>query len=97
MDTLLVGLNLLPVNELVGFVSYDTNVKIYKLSYSNYLKTIAFNGKKDYTPKIQEILKSLSSGLRTKPSMQNSYFSTVDDPARFVLPLQNAEFFLQRR
>lgn len=93
-DTLLVSLSLLPPNALIGLVSYGTNVQVHELGYSHCFKTIAFNGKKEYTSKqIQETLGFLSADLRVRSGRP---LTAVETAARYLLPVQDAEYFLTK-
>lgn len=97
-DTLLVSLSLLPPTALIGLISYGTNVQIHELGYSECYRTVAFNGKKEYTSKqIQETLGFLSVDLRTASGANRRLgppASALETSSRYLLPVQEAEFFL---
>lgn len=96
-DTLLVSLSLLPPNALIGLVTFGTNVQIHELGFSECFRTIAFNGKKEYTSKqIQETLGFLSTDLRPDMRHPGQRTTAAETAARYLLPVQDAEYFLSK-
>lgn len=96
-DALLVSISLLPPTALIGLISFGTNVQLHELGFNETFKTIAFNGKKNYSSKeIQETLGFISADLRTaaggRPAAPPA--SALETASRYLLPIQEAEFFL---
>jgi protein transport protein SEC23 len=93
-DSLLVSLSLLPPDSLVGLISFGTHVNLHELGYDNCFRTVAFNGKKNYTAKqIQETLGFLTTDMR---SGRGAGSSTLLTASRYLLPVQEAEFQLTK-
>ena len=88
------SLSLLPANALVGLVTYGTNVAIHEIGYNECSKSYVFRGSKDYTAKqVQEMLGLSAPGLRPNmPPQQGRPPPPMGPAARFLLPVQQAEF-----
>ena len=93
-ETLVMSLSLLPANALVGLVTYGTNVAVHEIGYNECSKSYVFRGSKDYPAKqIQEMLGLSAPGLRPNmPPQQGRPQPPMGPAARFLLPVQQAEF-----
>ncbi|KIV96928.1 protein transporter sec23 [Exophiala mesophila] len=93
-DTLVMSLSLLPANALVGLVTFGTNVAVHEIGYAECQKSYMFRGSKDYAAKqIQEMLGLAAPGLRPNiPPQQGRPPPPAGPAARFLLPVQQAEF-----
>lgn len=92
-DSLLVSLSLLPPTSLIGLITFGTNVNVHELGFNECFKTLAFNGKKEYSSKqIQESLGFLSTDMRSGAPSQ----PTMRTAAKYLLPVQEAEFQLTK-
>jgi protein transport protein SEC23 len=93
---LLTPRSLLPPYALVGLVTYGTNTQVHEIGYTECAKSYVFRGSKDYTSKqIQEMLGLTPSGLRpgaSVPQPGRAPPPPTGPHARFLLPIQNAEF-----
>lgn len=91
-DSLIVSLNLLPPNALIGLITYGTMVKVHDLGSESINKSYIFRGDKVYSDKqVTEML--------NKPVLQNinqiqSSFNSSNSLNRFFLPLEEIEFQL---
>lgn len=93
-DSLLVSLSLLPPTALIGLITFGTNVNVHELGYAECFKTLTFNGKKEYTAKqVQESLGFISSDMRSTGGPTQPTLRTA---ARYLLPVQEAEFHLTK-
>ncbi|CAN6632645.1 protein transport protein Sec23p [Trichomonascus vanleenenianus] len=92
-DSILVSLSLLPENALVGLISYGTMVYVHEIGFQEGMKSIVFNGAKNYTNKqVQETLGFLTADLRHGAGAINP--SQIRTASRYLLPIQEAEFVL---
>ncbi|KAL1992541.1 hypothetical protein VTN49DRAFT_4573 [Thermomyces lanuginosus] len=93
-DTLIMSLSLLPPNALVGLITYGTMAQVHELGYTECAKSYVFKGNKDYPAKqVQEMLGLLAPGLRPGgPQIQGRPQGPTGAAARFLLPVQQAEF-----
>lgn len=93
-ETLVMSLSLLPANALVGLVTYGTNVAVHEIGYTECSKSYIFRGSKDYPAKqVQEMLGLSAPGLRPNmPPQQGRPPPPMGPAARFLLPVQQAEF-----
>jgi len=93
-ETLVMSLSLLPANALVGLVTYGTNVAVHEIGYNECSKSYVFRGSKDYPAKqVQEMLGLSAPGLRPNmPPQQGRPPPPMGPAARFLLPVQQAEF-----
>lgn len=93
-ETLVMSLSLLPANALVGLVTFGTNVAVHEIGYTECSKSYVFRGSKDYPAKqVQEMLGLSVPGLRPNmPPQQGRPSPPMGPAARFLLPVQQAEF-----
>lgn len=93
-ETLVMSLSLLPANALVGLVTFGTNVAVHEIGYKECSKSYVFRGSKDYPAKqVQEMLGLSAPGLRPNmPPQQGRPPPPMGPAARFLLPVQQAEF-----
>lgn len=93
-ETLVMSLSLLPANSLVGLVTFGTNVAVHEIGYKECSKSYVFRGSKDYPAKqVQEMLGLSAPGLRPNmPPQQGRPPPPMGPAARFLLPVQQAEF-----
>lgn len=93
-ETLVMSLSLLPANALVGLVTFGTNVAVHEIGYTECSKSYVFRGSKDYPAKqVQEMLGLAAPGLRPNmPPQQGRPPPPMGPAARFLLPVQQAEF-----
>ena len=93
-ETLVMSLSLLPANALVGLVTYGTMTQVHELGYTECAKSYVFRGSKDYPAKqVQEMLGLAAPGLRPQmPPQQGRPPPPMGPAARFLLPVQQAEF-----
>lgn len=93
-DTLVMSLDLLPANALVGLVTFGTMAQVHELGYTECAKSYVFRGSKDYPAKqVQEMLGLAAPGLRPNmPAQQGRPPPPMGASARFLLPVQQAEF-----
>jgi protein transport protein SEC23 len=96
-NSLIVSLNLLPRNALVGLVTFGTMALVHELGVSEFPKAYVFKGSKEYTGKqIQEML-GLANGPRpAAPASQTQHQpqQTNAGYARFLQPVAQCEFSL---
>ncbi|KAK5454151.1 GTPase-activating protein S23 [Exophiala xenobiotica] len=93
-ETLVMSLSLLPANALIGLVTFGTNVAVHEIGYTECQKSYVFRGSKDYAAKqVQEMLGLSAPGLRPNvPPQQGRPPPPMGPAARFLLPVQQAEF-----
>ena len=93
-ETLVMSLSLLPANALVGLITFGTNVAVHEIGYTECSKSYVFRGSKDYPAKqVQEMLGLSAPGLRPNmPPQQGRPPPPMGPAARFLLPVQQAEF-----
>lgn len=88
-ESLLISLNLLPTDSLVGFITFGKIVNLYEFTNGDILKSYAFNGAKEYTSEtMAKILGFVSSDLKQVQQGLNRSAS------RFLLPTNHAEYQL---
>lgn len=89
-DTLIISLNLLPQNALVGLITYGTMVQVHDLASEKISKSYIFRGDKEYTEKqVSEML--TRSTLTPQGQHQPQYSNSL---ARFLSPVEDVEFQL---
>ncbi|ODQ79030.1 hypothetical protein BABINDRAFT_162099 [Babjeviella inositovora NRRL Y-12698] len=89
-ESLILSMNLLPLDALVGFISYGRNVSVYELGAPDAIRTFAFNGTKEYTAEqVTKTLGLLSADLRQQ---EQQYTAAIN--ARFFQPVAMAEYQL---
>lgn len=67
--------------------------QVHEIGYTECSKSYVFRGNKDYPAKqVQEMLGLLSAGLRTQIPIQGRLQPAVSPAARFLLPVQQADF-----
>ncbi|KAF2431858.1 transport protein SEC23 [Tothia fuscella] len=95
-DSIIMALSLLPSYALVGLITYGTMAQVHEIGYTECAKSFVFRGSKDYTSKqVQEMLGLTAAGLRPGVQPQPGRAPPPTGPAaRFLLPVQNAEFQL---
>jgi len=86
-QSLIVTMNLIPEDHLVGLITFGTVVQIYDLSYTQCVKSYVFRGDKEIpVGKVQELLSSFR-----RPGQQQGQ----EDPLRrLVMPRGQCEFQL---
>lgn len=86
-NSLIMSLNLMPENALIGLITFNKNVQVYELGFEEVPKSYIFNGGKEFTSQqVQHMLQfahSTSRGL-----------GTATPTHRFLMPLTEAEFTL---
>ncbi|QDS76602.1 hypothetical protein FKW77_007590 [Venturia effusa] len=97
-DSILATLQLLPPNALVGLITYGTMAQVHEIGYTECAKSFVFRGSKDYTSKqVQEMLGLSPASLRPGagvPQQPGRIPPPTGPHARFLLPLEHAEFQL---
>ncbi|RLV90296.1 Protein transport protein SEC23 [Spathaspora sp. JA1] len=89
-EDLIVSLNLLPVNALIGLITYGTMVQVHDLGSEKITKSYIFRGDKEYTDKqISEMLNRPLAPSTT--GQQPQYANSLN---RFLLPFEEVEFQL---
>lgn len=92
-ESLLISLNLLPPDSLIGFVSFGKVVNLYEFNNGEILKSFAFNGAKEYSSEtIGKILGFISSDL--KSGLQQQQQGMNQSASRFLQPASIAEYQL---
>lgn len=87
-EQILVSLNFLPPNALVGLVTQGKNVNVYELVSMDSDVSYAFNGAKEYTlEQVQRALGFVSKDMRAQGQLHAN-------AARFLQPVNEAEFVL---
>ncbi|KAG7661938.1 SEC23 [[Candida] subhashii] len=92
-ETLIVSLNLLPPNALIGLITFGTMVQVHDLASENIARSYIFRGDKEYTDK--QISEMLNRPRAMMPQQQNlqqpqqpQFANTL---ARFFLPVEDVE------
>ncbi|CAH6720466.1 protein transport protein Sec23p [[Candida] jaroonii] len=94
-DSLIVSLNLLPSNALIGLITYGTMVQVHDLGSESINKSYIFRGDKMYSEK--QIVDMLNKPILNNLNQQNGFqpnqqgFNSLQ---RFFLPLEEVEFQL---
>ncbi|PIA18331.1 hypothetical protein COEREDRAFT_39342 [Coemansia reversa NRRL 1564] len=96
-DSLILALSLVPVNALVGLITFGTMVQLHELGHQDCPKSYVFRGTKDYNVKqIQEML-GIGSSIRNQPGAPQAAQSVPQQTYgadRFVQPVEQCEFTL---
>lgn len=93
-DSLVVSLNLLPPNALIGLITYGTMVQLHDLGSEAISKSYIFRGDKNYTDKqINDMLSKpmLHLNQPNQPPIPGQFANTLN---RFFLPLDEIEYQL---
>eukprot|EP01027_Heterolobosea_sp_BB2_P019598 GEZU01027552.1.p1 GENE.GEZU01027552.1~~GEZU01027552.1.p1 ORF type:complete len:670 (-),score=209.29 GEZU01027552.1:37-2046(-) len=99
-DSLLMSLNLLPDNAIVGLITFGTTVQIYELGYPDCNKAYVFSGTKELA--VQQIQDQLglrppfgagAQGRAPPPSLSGAN-QQATGASRFLQPLSECEFTL---
>jgi protein transport protein SEC23 len=98
-DSIIMALSLLPPHALVGLITYGTMAQVHEIGYAECPKSYVFRGSKDYNKQqVQEMLGLVSGGgMRQNLPLQPGRAPpavTMGAAARFLLPVQQAEFQL---
>jgi protein transport protein SEC23 len=94
-DSMILSLSLLPPHALVGLITYGTMTQVHEIGYPECPKSYVFRGNKDYTAKqVQEMLGLSSGAMRAAPIQPGRPPPITGAAARFLLPVQQAEFQL---
>lgn len=88
---LIMALNLMPENSLVGLITFGKTVQVYELAFEEIPKSYVFNGAKDIGAKQLESL--LHLGPKTTGGMSAGP-SVAGRGNRFLMPISDAEFTL---
>lgn len=91
-DLLIVSLNLLPPNALVGLITYGTMVQVHDLGSELINKLYIFRGDKIYSDK--QINEMLNKPVLTHQQFQQQPGFMNNSLTRFFLPLEEVEFQL---
>ncbi|KAH3677614.1 hypothetical protein WICMUC_001717 [Wickerhamomyces mucosus] len=90
-EQILLSLNYLPPNALVGILTFGKNVEIYEINSIDVTKTYAFNGQKEYTAdKISQVLGFVSRDLKNPQlagNVNSLRFLKNPNEAEYVLSL----------
>ncbi|AOW05529.1 uncharacterized protein YALI1_E20269g [Yarrowia lipolytica] len=93
-DHLVATLSLIPENALVGLITFGAMAQVHEIGYRECGKSFVFRGNRDYTAKqVQEQL-GLNQPIGHRVPQQGGHPQAQGAAARFLLPLQNAEFAL---
>jgi protein transport protein SEC23 len=98
-DSIIMALSLLPPHALVGLITYGTMTQVHEIGYAECPKSYVFRGSKDYNKQqVQEMLGLVAGGgvrqnLPVQPGRAPPAV-TMGAAARFLLPVQQAEFQL---
>lgn len=88
-ETLIVSLNLLPPNSLIGLITFGTMVQVHVLGSDKISKSFIFKGNKEYTSK--QIGDMLNSPVLLNQNQLPLYSNSL---SRFFLPIEEVEFQL---
>ncbi|KJZ76179.1 Protein transport protein SEC23 [Hirsutella minnesotensis 3608] len=96
-ESLVMSLSLLPENALVGLITFGTMVQVHEIGYEGCAKSYVFRGSKDYAAKQVQDMLGLSSPVMRPGMQQQPGRQALGGPsARFLLPVQQAEFQLTK-
>ncbi len=92
------SLSLLPEHALVGLITYGTMAQVHEIGYTECAKSYVFRGSKEYTAKqVQEMLGLVQPAMRPgMPAQPGRPPIPMGPAARFLLPVQQAEFQLTK-
>lgn len=90
------ALSLLPPYALVGLISFGTHAAVHEIGFQGCAKSYVFKGAKEYSTKqVSEMLGLVAPGLRPgQPQQMAGRPPTTGAAARFLLPVQTAEYSL---
>ncbi|KAI8912659.1 hypothetical protein EDD86DRAFT_201949 [Gorgonomyces haynaldii] len=92
-DSLIVSLNLLPQNALVGLITFGTMAHIHEIGFPDCPKSYVFRGSKEYTGKqVAEMLGLTGSAAPLRPGQQPVQQQGLTGIARFLQPVAQCEF-----
>ncbi|KAH3671093.1 hypothetical protein OGAPHI_000804 [Ogataea philodendri] len=95
-ENLIVAMNLIPPDALVGFITFGKNVNVHEIGHQDSNSSFCFNGAKSYTPdQVEKILGVLSGDLKAsrKPT-PNALEMPLNPANRFIQQLAMCEFQL---
>lgn len=99
-SSLLLAINLLPQNSLVGLITFGKDAHVYELAFDDIPKSWAFQGSRDYTTtQIQQLLQ-LPARHQPNPNPNSNNSSIIQSgldtiiPNRFLMSISEAEFTL---
>lgn len=96
-DSLVVSLNLLPANALIGLITYGTMVQLHDLGTESVNKSYIFRGDKLYNDKqINDMLNKpmFTNNLNQLPNQPPNPGQFANSLNRFFLPLEEVEYQL---
>jgi protein transport protein SEC23 len=98
-DALQQTLNLLPVDALVGLVTFGTLVHVHELGFTDCPKSYVFRGEKEYAPqKVQDMLgiAAMRGGNMGAPGPNAGTQSRQPAIGRFLMPVGECTFALEQ-
>ncbi|EKC99299.1 protein transport protein SEC23 [Trichosporon asahii var. asahii CBS 8904] len=93
-ETLMVSINLLPANALVGLITFGTMAMVHELAYAECPKSYVFRGSKEYQPKQIADMLGLNPSNRPMAGMRPGQPMPAPAASRFLMPQQACEFQL---
>ncbi|KAL0481516.1 protein transport protein SEC23 [Acrasis kona] len=100
-DSILMSINLLPQESLVGLITFGTTAQVYELGFAECSKAYVFRGDKSPThEQVQDQLGLRSSTFQSQPANPQSNLQGNINPctsqvaSRFILPLSHCESML---
>lgn len=93
-ETITLGLSLLPPNALVGLITFGTMTQVHEIGFNACPKSYVFRGTKDYSPGQISAMLGITPRSTTLPSQQQQRPGQPHGAARFLQPVQDAEFQL---
>ncbi|TIA94136.1 hypothetical protein E3P81_00346 [Wallemia ichthyophaga] len=93
-ETITLGLSLLPPNALVGLITFGTMTQVHEIGFNTCPKSYVFRGTKDYSPGQISSMLGITPRSTTLPSQQQQRPGQLHGAARFLQPVQDAEFQL---
>ncbi|KAG7802347.1 hypothetical protein KL944_002724 [Ogataea haglerorum] len=95
-ESLLVALNLIPPDALVGFITFGKNVNVHEIGHQDTCSSYCFNGLKSYNAdQIEKTLGVLSGDLKAhRRPVQNQPEMPLNPASRFIQQLAMCEFQL---
>jgi protein transport protein SEC23 len=94
-DSIIVSLNLLPPNALVGLITYGTMAQVHEIGFHECPKSYVFRGSKEYTGKqIQDMLGLSSQGRPAQPIRPGQPLPMAAGFTRFLQPVSECEFHI---
>jgi protein transport protein SEC23 len=92
-DSIIVSLNLLPPNALVGLITYGTMAHVHEIGFQECPKSFVFKGSKEYNGKqIQDMLGLSQSGRPAQPIRPGQPMPMAAGFTRFLQPVSECEF-----